>query len=125
MLLFSDNTPEILHQILMNIDNRYMILESVLIKDEGYHNTKVIELMKIVDSILDEQKKPFTFFLTDIARTLLQSNASQKECIDALKVDLKTAQDKLGKGTQDKLDKSTQDKHATIQKENFLKQLMI
>ena len=83
------NTNKSLHKLLTNINNRYIILESVLNKEEGYYSTKVIELMNIVDSILDEQKQPFTFFLSDIARELLQSSRPQTECIDALKKELR------------------------------------
>ena len=89
ILLNSDDTLKILLKLLININNRYIILESVLNKEEGYYNTKVIELMKIMDSILDEQKQPFTF-LSDIARELLQSSRSHTECIDALTKELKT-----------------------------------
>ena len=91
ILLKSNDTLKILHKLLENIDNRYIILESVLNEEEGYYDTKVIELMKIIDSILDKQKEPFTCFLNDIARKLLESNKSQKECVDALKKDLRTA----------------------------------
>ena len=87
-----NNAPAILHKLLETINHRYIILESVLIKEQDYYDTKVDELMKIVQSILAEQKKPFTCFLNDIARQLLQSDASQKECIDALKADLKSTQ---------------------------------
>ena len=45
-----------------------MVLESVLNKEESYYNTAVVELMKIVKSIYDKQKKPYNIFLNDIAR---------------------------------------------------------
>ena len=89
------DSPEILHKLLENIGHRYIILESVLNKEQDYYDTKVDELMKIVQSILAEQKKPFTCFLNDTARKLLQSNASQEERIAALKSDLKSTQEQL------------------------------
>ena len=95
ILLKSNDTLKILHKLLENIDNRYIILESVLNEEEGYYDTKVLELMKIIDSILDKQKEPFTCFINDIARKLLESNKSQKECIDALKKDLRTVKSQL------------------------------
>jgi len=95
ILLNTNDTLKSLQKLLMNIDNRYMILESVLNKEESYHNIKVVELMKIVDSIYDKQKKPFTSFLSDSARQLLQSNASQIECINVLKEDLKSIRGEL------------------------------
>ena len=91
------DSPEILHKLLESISHRYIVLESVLNKEQGYYDTKVDELMKIVKSILDEQKRPFTCFLNDMARKLLQSNASQEKCIDALKRDLVEAEARRAK----------------------------
>ena len=104
ILLNTNDTLKSLQKLLTNIDNRYIILESVLNKEESYYNTKVVELMKTVDSIYDKQKKPFTCFLNDTARQLLQSDASQTECIDALLKDLKSAK-KLAEKRQNLLDR--------------------
>ena len=93
-----NDSPEILHKLLESIGHRYIILESVLNKEQGYYDTKVDELMKIVKSILDKQKKPFTCFLNHIARELLQSNASQKKRIDDLKRDFKKSK---ARGTEE------------------------
>ena len=90
-----NKSPAILHQLLENISQRYIILESVINKDQDYYDTKVDELTTIVQSILAEQKRPFTCFLNHIARQLRQSNASKEKCIDALKTDLKKVQDEL------------------------------
>ena len=90
ILLKTNNSLKSLHKLLTNINNRYIILESVLNKEEGYYSTKVTELMNIIDSIFNEQKQPFTFFLSDIARGLLRSSRSQTECIDAMKKELRT-----------------------------------
>ena len=106
ILLNTNDTHKSLQKLLMNIDNRYMILESVLNKEESYYNTKVVELMKIVDSINDEQKKPFTSFLNDIARQLLQSHASQKECIETLEKELKSVQGHLIEKGENVLDRA-------------------
>ena len=106
ILLNTNDTLKSLQKLLTNIDNRYMILESVLNKEESYYNTKVVELMKTVDSIYDKQKKPFTCFLNDTARQLLQSNASQTERINALIEDLKSAQGQLIEQHQNLLDRT-------------------
>ena len=79
---FKEIDCKILHKLLKNTENRYIILESVLNKEKGYYDLKADKLVKIVDSILDKQKKPFTCFLTDMAKSLLQSKISQKECIE-------------------------------------------
>ena len=72
-ILLLNKTLEFLRKLLENIGHRYIILESVLNKEQDYYDTKVDELMKIVQSILAEQKKPFTCFLNDIAIKLLRS----------------------------------------------------
>ena len=71
--IWLNDSPEIQHKLLESIGHRYIILESVLNKEQDYYDTKVDELMKIVQSILAEQKKPFSYFSNDIARKLLQS----------------------------------------------------
>ena len=90
-----NDSPAILHQLLEAIDQRYIILESVINEDQDYYDTKVDELVKILQSILAEQKKPFTCFLNEIARQLQQSNATNTERIDALTTDLKSTNDRL------------------------------
>ena len=42
-----NDSPEILHKLLESIGHCYIILESVLNKEQGYYDTKVDELMKI------------------------------------------------------------------------------
>ena len=88
-----NESPPVLPKLLEIINHRYIILESVLNKEQDYYDTKVDELMKIVQSILAENKEPFTCFLNNMTRQLLRSNKSQKEIIDALKADLKKIQD--------------------------------
>ena len=87
--------PEILHTLLQNINDRYIILESLLIKGDDYYCTKVDELIKIVNSIITKKKTPFTCVLNDISKLLLQSGEDREKCAIALKKDLKVAK-KLG-----------------------------
>ena len=92
---------KILPELLKKIENRYIILESVLLnEDEGYYTTKVDELMGIVDSITDKQKGPFTCFLNEIAKKLLESDASPEECIYALMTDLQRAREESEKNAR-------------------------
>ena len=100
------NDNKFLHKLLKNTENYYIVLESVLNKEKGYYDLKVDKLVKIIDSILDKQKRPYT---DGIARLLLQRNISQKERIDyqkilieALQGDLKMAIEKLNKERKEK-----------------------
>ena len=92
-----NDAPAILHQLLETTGQHYIILESVVNEDQDYYDTKVDELVKILQSIFLLYRKDYlaTCFLNDLARQLLQSNASQKQCIDALKGDLKIAKEQL------------------------------
>ena len=56
--------------------------------------------MKIIDSIFDQQKKPFTSFLNEFAGQLLQNNASKTQRINALITELKSAQGQLIKNAK-------------------------
>ena len=97
-IMLSDvKTPKILHKLLEKTNNRYMILESLLNNEGDYYDNKVDELMKIVDSIIDKQKKPFDCFLNEVAREMLRNAKSQQERIDALTAQLKEKKRQLWK----------------------------
>ena len=86
------NDNKFLHRLLKNTENYYIVLESVSNKEKGYYDLKVDELVKIIDSILDKQKRPYT---DGIARLLLQRNISQKERIDYQKILIEALQGDL------------------------------
>ena len=93
----SVNDHKILQKLLKDTENRYIVLESVLNKENEYYDLKADKLAKIVNSIIDKQKRPFTSQcpIAGLARSLMQSKISQEEVIKALKRDLMKAREEL------------------------------
>ena len=62
--------PEILQSVLSKIDNRYMLLESVDIKGEGYYEKKSQELLDILQGIMNKTGKVYTNHVNRVTEIL-------------------------------------------------------
>ena len=91
-MLSDAECPTILSTLLKEINHRYILLESAKSTGMTYHYGKTGELMQIVQSILEGNKKPLTFFITDMAKKLQEKHINLKEGIVAVKHDLKILQ---------------------------------
>ena len=95
MLDDESGCPKILSRVLECVNGRYIVLESVKDMAQGYHDIKVTELTQIVNSILAIKKKPFTCFLTDVAKRLQEDKVDLEERIRAASKDLRQLQNQL------------------------------
>ena len=91
-----ESCPEILQMVLTKVNNRYLLLECVDVMEPDYHSNKCHELITILQGIMDQNKKPFTCALNDIARQLQNFDSQNKgELVEALAKDLQTVNQEL------------------------------
>lgn len=98
----SKSCPEILQNLLKNINNQYMLLESVEPMEQEYHRNKSLELFQILQKIKETNISLFTCTLNEIAQNIENFGDKNKEkVIEALSkylqgmdLELKKEQDK-------------------------------
>ena len=86
-----ENCPDILRTVLKNINNRFMLLESIESMEPEYHYNKSQELIQILQEIADKNTNLFSCALNDVTKQLHNVvGKSKEELIDALTEDLQT-----------------------------------
>ena len=84
--------PESLFSVLSKIDNRYILLESVNMKGEGYYEKKSQELLDILETIMNKNEKVYICALNVLGENLRKFSQLQDKdkVIEKVTADLQT-----------------------------------
>ena len=85
-----NNCPESLFNVLNEIDNRYILLESVAIMGEGYYEKKSQELLDILQAIMNKNVNVYSCAVNEIAENLRKLDVDEQKLVEHLAADLQT-----------------------------------
>lgn len=88
--------PEVLQRLLSQINNRYILLESMNYMGEGYFTKKSQEILEVLRQIKTNNRKPYTCAINELAEKLRKVD-DKEALVEALTKDIEKVQEALSK----------------------------